>query len=109
MTSGFKYSIKYLYCKTVCASTNIYYRYLCICIIYHFSNLAHLECHLRREYQLVAFEQSSRSVHEDKVGDTVDQVVHPQRHAVCRYGFFNGIVKHYAESLQFSTRDINIM
>lgn len=60
---------------------------------------SYLECHLRREYELVALEKTSGRVHEYEIGNTIDQVVHSQCNVVGRYGFFDRVIKHHAESL----------
>ena len=62
----------------------------------HFTN--HLEGHLCREDELVSLKQASGRVHEDRVGDAVSQIVHPDLDIVGWCGSLDGHDEDHAES-----------
>ena len=60
----------------------------------------YLECDLWGEDELVTLKQSPGGVHEHKVSDAVDEVLHPLFHIVGLLCTLYCIVEHHTEGLQ---------
>ena len=59
----------------------------------------YLEGNLRRESELVSLKQASGGIHKDRVGDTVNEVLHPLVDILRLLSSLYGLVEHHTESL----------